>query len=583
MALKQIKKVKPLPDYAVYDIETSVSLKNVYLVGYQDKFGYRYWESPMLPPEHKDSAVMQFLNWYLTQEHLNQWLFAHNGGNFDNIFCLSALIKNFPKHAIELIPSQSSILMLKVTKFGSKRPWKFLDSARTLTDSLDSLGKCFLGEGKIAVEDYSNLHTNPLRYSYLQKDCDLLYRVIGRYFEMLRDNIKGQPGISAASTALATYRTAFQDCEIKELPAESTELIRQGYYGGRCEIFRKEFKSGTLHDYDVNSLYPTMMREPQPVEQIARGKRLSLDLCGFVDATVDISPCHIPVLPYRGGGKLLFPIGRWRGTFSTVELSLAKEHSQLKSIKVHDAIYFRTADIFSTYVDRLYKLRDKSSLDYQLPLDKLAKILLNSLYGKFGSSADRETIHIRPSIDDVIDKQMQQMPSPISVDAYIERTVADTDYMLPQISAWITSLGRARLATQLLACGREAYYCDTDAVFTPMTLVCGTQLGDWKDEYEKDPIEYAYFVAPKVYVLQHKSGKVTNKAKGFARFGEKLPDNAVSILQSGESLPVSRFTKARSVIRGDFGLIMSRKQIQSTSSKRIFHSDGTSSPIKVNE
>jgi hypothetical protein len=587
MALKPISKIKPLPAYAVYDLETSVSLRHTYLLGYQDVHGYRYWESPMLPPEHPHSVVTQFLKWYLTPEHRNQWLFAHNGGNFDHIFCLAALVKNFPQYKLELIPSQSSILMLRVSpNGGGKQCWKFLDSARTLTDSLDSLGKCFLGEGKIEVTDYSTLHTNPLRYEYLQKDCDLLYRVIGRYFTMLRDNIKGQPGISAASTALATYRTSFQEKDIKELPDESAALIRQGYYGGRCEIFRKEFKSESssiLHDYDVNSLYPTMMREPQPVEQVARNKTLHLEICGFIDATVEVGPCHIPVLPYRGGGKLLFPTGRWRGTFSTVELRLAEEHNQLKSIRVHDAIYFRTSDIFSRYVDRLYKLRDKSEPDYQLPLDRLAKILLNSLYGKFGSSAERETIHIRPSLDDIIDKNMQEMPSPISVNAYLERTVADTDYMLPQISAWITALGRCRLAQQLLACNHESYYCDTDAVFTPMKITCGTNLGQWKDEYEKDPIQYAYFVAPKVYVLKHESGRLTNKAKGFARFGEKLPDNAVAILQSGESLPVSRFTKARSVIRGDFGLILSRKQIQSTSTKRVFHKDGTSTPIKVKE
>jgi hypothetical protein len=109
----------------------------------------------------------------------------------------------------------------------------------------------------------------------------------------------------------------------------------------------------------------------------------------------------------------------------------------------------------------------------------------------------------------------------------------------------------------------------------------GTCLGEWKDEYVADPIVYAYFLAPKVYVLRHDSGKVTNKAKGFSRFGENLPGNAIAILASGKSLEVSRFAKARSVIAGDFGLMVSQKKCHLQYEKRIFHKDGSSDPRKV--
>jgi hypothetical protein len=92
---------------------------------------------------------------------------------------------------------------------------------------------------------------------------------------------------------------------------------------------------------------------------------------------------------------------------------------------------------------------------------------------------------------------------------------------------------------------------------------------------------YAYFLAPKVYVLKHADGRITNKAKGFSRFAEKLPANAVALLSIGEGLEVSRFAKARSVIRGDFGLILSRKHCHLDYEKRIFHDDGSSEPRKV--
>ena len=112
-------------------------------------------------------------------------------------------------------------------------------------------------------------------------------------------------------------------------------------------------------------------------------------------------------------------------------------------------------------------------------------------------------------------------------------------------------------------------------------MLSGSALGEWKDEYREDNIIYAYFLAPKVYVLKHLSGKVTNKAKGFSRFAEKLPNNAVALLASGRCLEVSRFAKARSVIRGDFGLMLAQKRCHMDYEKRVFHSDGSSEPRRV--
>jgi hypothetical protein len=591
MSLDPIRKPKKPRPFAVYDIETTTDLKRVYLVGYYDGRNYSYFESEPLSPENPASAMAKFLSWYFGSS-TKRYIYAHNGGNFDQVFALAAIIKLWPKLSLELIPSNSAILMMKV-RDKQKHTWTFLDSARTLPDSLDNLGQCFLNRGKIKDGiDYETLHHNPNRYAYLKNDCILLYDVLSEYFRLLYDKLKGQSGISAASTALATFRAGYQRRPIPEISEHAARLARAGYYGGRCEPFRREFgsedsndsKGGlVLHDYDVNSMYPWAMRQPQPIEELQGLRGLHLDLTGFVDATIEVSQCHVPILPCRTENKLLFPYGKWRGVFSTVELRLADKAGQLKNIQCHDSVYFRTASMFAEYVDALYRYRDKSDPNWTLALDRMAKLCANSLYGKFGSQEIRETIHIRPTLDDVIDKQMQQIPSSLgNLDAYIERTTTKAAYMLPQISAWITALGRCRLAEALLLADENAYYCDTDAVFTPRGVdPIGDGLGEWKDEHKKDPIVYAYFLAPKVYVLRHASGAITNRAKGFSKFGEKLPDNVVDMLKDGEAVTVSRFSKARSVIRGDFGLITSQKRCHLKYEKRVFHSDGTSSPRRV--
>lgn len=480
-------------------------------------------------------------------------------------------------------------------KSNAKHVWHFLDSIRLLPDSLDNLAKCFLGREKIKDGiDYETLHTNPLRYDYLRSDCVLLFDVLSEYFRLLYDKIGGVSGISAASTSLATYRASFQRKSIPEVTEKAAALARLGYYGGRCEPFRRSFGSSQelaeakrvvlskLHCYDVNSMYPWAMKQAQPVEELKGLSGYHPDLTGFVDCTVIVNDCHIPVLPCRAENKLLFPVGKFRGTFSTAELRLATEVGQLASIDYHDSVYFKTDHIFDDYVDVLYAFRDKRKPDWTLPLDRVAKIGLNTLYGKFGSQDTRETIHISPTLDEVLDKQMEPLPSSLGVDCFIERTQTNASYMLPQIAAWITALARCRLVRALLDAGPEAYYCDTDSIFTPASISgCGSSLGEWKNEYLADPIVYAYFLAPKVYVLRHASGRVTNKAKGFSRFGERMPAELVEVLRAGESVEVSRFAKVRSVIRGDFGLIFSRKQCHFDYEKRIFNEDGTSVPRRI--
>jgi hypothetical protein len=239
---------------------------------------------------------------------------------------------------------------------------------------------------------------------------------------------------------------------------------------------------------------------------------------------------------------------------------------------------------FNTYVGTLYKFRDKRSADWSALMDLIAKLLLNSLYGKFGSAKDRELLHVRPRMEDVVEKHMTPIDSPIGVPVFSEHVDVEADYMLPHIAAWITAQSRVRLHEGLASLPPESvYYCDTDSIVTSASLppsLCGSALGQYKTEM--DDIVEAHFVAPKVYSLIGADGQEKARAKGFSTFGRQLTSADIQSLASGASLPTSRFAKARTVMRGDFGLLQGEKRLHLGDDKRVF-SGNHSTPINIEE
>ncbi|GAJ24874.1 unnamed protein product, partial [marine sediment metagenome] len=92
-----------------------------------------------------------------------------------------------------------------------------------------------------------------------------------------------------------------------------------------------------------------------------------------------------PVYAVRRG-RTIFPIGRFWVTLTTPELLYALEHNHL--IKVERAVIYEQANIFKTYVDRFYRLRQEFKSAGVAEYEELCKKMLNSLYGKFGQKAE---------------------------------------------------------------------------------------------------------------------------------------------------------------------------------------------------
>lgn len=211
------------------------------MVGYYDGNEYRYWESKPLPPGNKRGALHHFLVWYFSQKR-DEWLYAHNGGNFDNVFTLAWLLSlGGIRFSAEIIPVQSCMLRLRVIEKETNNTYDFLDSFRLLPASLNALAETFLGKKKVDIgEDYETLMHNPKRYEYLEADCMLLYGVIMQFKDKLQNQMGGTLSLSTAACALKTFQQGFQKKMLHSGTEDSDRISRAAYYGGRCEVFRKK-------------------------------------------------------------------------------------------------------------------------------------------------------------------------------------------------------------------------------------------------------------------------------------------------------------------------------------------------------
>lgn len=613
--------VKPY-SYAVFDIETNAPANDkVWAVGYIDerrKYHVFSVESSdgcepetkyslPFPPEKIGGPIDIFLRHLFAGKGVT--IYSHNGGSFDLQYVARWIVEHASELSLtaEIIPISSSIMALDVRR-GRER-WKFLDSYRIMPMSLDKIAKTFglpnkkTPEGVDKDDWYANLFRNPERWDYLATDVDILQRSILAFVTEVRE-IGGDVAISGASTAMRTYRRGympfditisrhFRDCTKPEGLGDGNcigcqhDFFRDSYYGGRVESFYVlPFKTDTPVYYgDVNSMYPFAMLQIMPcepyTEDSTRFEPKWERETGFVEATVYIpEDCYLPPLPYRYKSKLIFPCGTFRGTWESSELSLLKRIGG-KVEQVHRAVWAEGNYIFAKYVRELYKFRDKNSKFYSEGKAAIAKILLNALYGKFGTNYLREKIWIHPTAEEILDHGMKHMLSDYAP-LFLEEVVSYPDYLIPQIAARVTALARAQLWSLMyegLEQGAKLYYCDTDSIVSSHEYKWSESLGGLKLEKSAHS---GHFAAPKLYRFGDSESDEFRKQKGFGRGFTSRKDTRADWedVVSGTEYIVSSLSKLKTWSRDNDGphVIASEKKRKSKYDKRRVFDTGETAP-----
>jgi hypothetical protein len=318
-----------------------------------------------------------------------------------------------------------------------------------------------------------------------------------------------------ASAAIQIYLKRFDPTEGLGGVALSRYMVDQddvynSYYGGRVECFHYGKISGRLRYYDINSLYPHVMKKylyPDPMSPANKRRTADIDN-GVVYCRVRVPlSMYLPPLPVRHAGKLMFPVGTFDGVWCVDELNNAVNWG-VKIIKVYRAYEWKNViDLFSEYVDHFYKLRQRSRRKAD---NYFYKVIMNSLYGKFAEKR-RSTVYVPLEQGGVFD--------PIVYDMAQQTVEYFPRHNNVVISSYVTAYGRIELYNlmqKILDNNGKLLYCDTDSVIYKggKLLQDSKQLGGVKKEAD---IKKAEFLGAKYYRYWDTAGNEFDICKGVPK------------------------------------------------------------------
>lgn len=502
------------------------------------------------------------------QEQSPLTIYFHNLSRFDGIIFLKHLVCHHENYELKTLLRNNRVYEIAVYS-GNKMLFRVRDSLNLLPASLDALSKNLCpelgGKGKIDHNNLSMINLESQKkilLDYMKQDILLLGGVMLKaqeiYWKLFQVDIESK--ITFASLALNIFRLKYYDASNWpiHIPNKNEDsFIRRAYYGGHTDAYKPYGEN--LYYYDVNSLYPFVMKEfPMPGGVPVWHRNLEgMDLdsmFGFIEAYVECpKTINKPFLPYRNKeNTLIFPTGVFVGVYFSEELKYARDIGYTV-IPISGYLFERKESPFKDFVSSLFESRLEAKKEKNDAMAYVYKILMNSLYGRFG-------INPKSTITEICDEKKRKnllrhsdliFSELLYENKYIisfhSNTDKGPDYWKPpensavQLAAAITAYARIYMYPYISR--EDCYYTDTDSVVLgqpiPDSEVSSSALGKFKLE---DFILKGYFLAPKSYYYE-------TKEKDVLRFKGPLKDhvrkeNFEILLQDPETkIPVKNLHK----------------------------------------
>lgn len=429
--------------------------------------------------------------------------------------------------------------------------------------------------------------------TYCENDVEVLARSLCAYRTVCLAYAPCDPlaSITLAQHVFTLYKALYMPSQtLFYLDEYFATFARRALCGGNtnanCLYYSRETHPHIkgLHYYDIVSLYPTVQFfDPMPIgyptTTIFATQRDSDDFLsrcetffGFIELDVDtVDYNHHPIIPYRHQGKLLMTnFNHRRCVLTSPEFHYIRRHFSYRIKRVYRIdSYTPSTDVFKSFIQTWMKLKiisSKPPSNILTFLDKtkqhlgitiqpeefkpnpalrsLAKLILNSLWGKFGERSNKRKcmfLSTGAARCDFFKKCREGTFKNTDMSLFGSTHIKARYHQVYQketkniaIAAFVTAHARLRFQEKCDAAGVLKFYGDTDSVIVGETIGSdgvsnladliqpGYQLGEWEPELgEGAVIQEFVALAPKTYAFRYQTpeGEIKEKvkAKGFSQ------------------------------------------------------------------
>ncbi len=357
-----------------------------------------------------------------TRKDKNVTVYFHNL-KFDGSFIVNHLLKNGWKHVERFSKQAHKEFRMLVSNIGV---WftvnlkivkgvdyivrvKFVDSYKKIAMPVERIARVYgldISKGDFDYDMYRPLGYEPTDEEWWYAERDVL--IVGRALKEKLD--KGMDRLTFSSDAYKNLTDRYEKRELNylfpSLDTEIWEFIRDAYKGGWVLANEKHIDKVLTNvlSYDVNSLYPSVMLNnllPHSLPRYFYGKYEEDKYYPLyvqkIEVSFDLREGFLPTLQTSSLGRFTKDLFLTTTNEDIIELTLTNidleiflRHHEVHYIKYIEGYKFRaSAHVFKSYIEEWGKLKEESIGGER----QIAKDMMNSLYGKFGSRIKNRDKH----------------------------------------------------------------------------------------------------------------------------------------------------------------------------------------------
>lgn len=475
-------------------------------------------------------------------ENPNSIFYFHNL-KFDGTFILNHIFRKGFVHTKDkklnvrefttLISDMGQFYIIKI-KLSENNTVTIYDSLKILPFSVAVIAKSFgldMEKGEIdytAFRPVGHILTDDEIY-YLKRDVQIVAKALSILFE------QGLDRITAGSNAFNDFKSMLGRRFRKLFPVIPCDKdIRQAYRGGftfaNPDFAGKDMGKGMV--LDKNSMYPSMMlQKPLPYgepiffEGEYKQDRLYNLYVQMFSCIFELKEGYFPTVQIKNKFSGFLPT-EYITSSNGEEVSLCMTNVDLKLFLEHYEIlgeinyisgwkFKSTTGLFDDYINKWYQIKEESTRNGNAGMRTLAKLMLNSLYGKFALNPE-----VRSKIPYFDDGQVKYV--------FGEKETREGNYL--PVAVFITSYSRDDIIRNAQKVRHRFLYADTDSLhlkgneFPEGLDIDNYRIGAWKIEshfikgrYLRAKSYIEYLIQPIKYNATHRKGTFILK-----HFGKNL-------------------------------------------------------------